>query len=132
MQDKVNYADGWNIVTGRELVDMISIKVIADGKEITRSRFAPHTLNPRLMDEKKMIAAGAYARIDNAYINEERYNLIKVADLTPEERDAFRAYNRQRAANRREHMTPAEREQLRKKWRNYWRKKHGHPDETPT
>jgi hypothetical protein len=73
VQDKVSYADGANIVTGREIVDYTTItlrdstgKTIATGKEI-------YCLNQK--SDAKGIAGGAVAKIGKAYLRQDNYNL---------------------------------------------------------
>lgn len=77
VQDKVSYADGYNIVTGREIVEYTEIyfydqagKVIARGNEMTM-------LHPKL--DAKMIEKGAVARVGDAYLPQENADLITAA-----------------------------------------------------
>lgn len=77
VQDKVAYADGHNIVIGREIYERTSItlydqagKRIAHGSEMT-------TLHPKL--DAKMIEKGAVARVGDAYLPQENVDLIKAA-----------------------------------------------------
>lgn len=76
VQDKVAYADGQKIVTGREIVEYTNInfydgkKLIASGKEI----------GPLVgSNAKQMAAQGAAARIGVAAISQDVVNQIKAA-----------------------------------------------------
>lgn len=76
VQDKVAYADGHNIVTGREIVEFTNIrfydgkKLIASGKEIR-----PMTGN----NVQKMAAQGAVAQIGTAAITQQVVDQIQAA-----------------------------------------------------
>ena len=80
VQDKVNFADGYNIVTGREIVEFTNIyfhdesgKVIASGKEIG-------PLNPKISgQDAKAQAAGRVARVNNVYLTQDVADQITVA-----------------------------------------------------
>lgn len=80
VQDKVAYADGYNIVTGREIVERTYItfrdqagKVLAQGREIAM-------VDPRFnKNAAAMIAKGAVARLGDAYISQELVDLINAA-----------------------------------------------------
>jgi len=75
VQDKVNYADGYNIVTGREIVDYTRITLRdATGKAIAQGQ-GVKAVNPRF-DDPKAIAAGAVAKIGSAYLRQEMYDLV--------------------------------------------------------
>lgn len=76
VQDKVSYADGYNIVTGREIVEFINIwfydaagKLLAHGRTMTM-------LSPKRPDHKDLIAKGAVARVGNAYLTRENADLV--------------------------------------------------------
>lgn len=76
VQDKVAYADGQNIVTGREIVEYQNInfydgkKLIASGKEIT----------PMIGgNAKQMAAQGAVAQIGKAAITQQVVDQIQAA-----------------------------------------------------
>ena len=74
VQDKVNYSDGYNIVTGREIVDYTNItlcdengKVITTGKEIG-------SLNSQF--DAKGIAGGAVGKVGKVYLRKETYDQV--------------------------------------------------------
>lgn len=79
VQDKVAYADGYNLVTGREVVERTSItlldgnKVIAKGSEIG-SLYPSISKTDRQMQEK-----GAVGRIGDAYLPANIIDQIKSA-----------------------------------------------------
>jgi len=75
-QDKVVYADGWNVNTGIETINTIKITIKINGKTVDHSD-APEICNPKYY--AKVIAQGAYARLGNGYITKERYNQIMAA-----------------------------------------------------
>ncbi len=73
VQDKVSYADGYNIVTGREIIEFTNIvirnnvgKILMDGKKITYPASIP----------AEMRSQGAVACIGNAYITQEIVSLV--------------------------------------------------------
>jgi len=74
VQDKINYADGYNITTGREIVDYTNItlrdvagKIIVTGKEL-------NSVNPKF--DVKGIAGGAIGKLDNVYLRQDMYDLV--------------------------------------------------------
>lgn len=79
VQDKVSYADGDNIVVGREIVEFTNITFCNEaGKVITRGK----EIGP-LMGSASNIAAmadrGAVARIGDAAVTQEVVDLINAA-----------------------------------------------------
>lgn len=77
VQDKVAYADGYNIVTGREIVEYTNItfynehgKVIAKGREIE-----PMSGN----NAAAMAAQGAVARVGEAAVSQQVVDQINAA-----------------------------------------------------
>ena len=81
VSDKIAYADGANINIGKETQDLTIIEMTADGKHITRSYHAPHILTRESYRNSfdKLTAAGAYARIGDAYVGKENYEAIMEA-----------------------------------------------------
>ena len=81
VRDNISYADGWNINLGKETVDRLEITVRINGKEVTRDYGKPCivTRNTHFKTYDKIKAAGGYAQIGNAYVNEENYNKVMTA-----------------------------------------------------
>ena len=77
-QDKMINADGDMINMGQETVESIYIEVQIDGKYTGRSYNAPRSIisDPAY---KAIVAKGAYARLGDAYITEELFNLVMAA-----------------------------------------------------
>jgi hypothetical protein len=74
VQDKVNYADGYNIVTGREIVDYTNI-TLRDENGVTLGKGSHLSgINPRF--DAKGIAGGAVAKLGNLYLRQEMYGLV--------------------------------------------------------
>jgi len=73
VQEKIGFADGWNINLGKETIDLTSIEVFVDGKFYTRSLGAPGLVDP------KFDKSGAYARLGDMYISQARYSEIMSA-----------------------------------------------------
>lgn len=77
VQDKVSYADGYNIVTGREVVEYTNFTFFNEsGKSIARGRDMT-MLHPKF--DAAMTAKGAAARIGDAYIRQEIADKINAA-----------------------------------------------------
>jgi hypothetical protein len=75
VQDKVNFADGYNIVTGREIVDYTTITLRDEtGKEMATGSSLRSNLSPRV--DANGIAAGAVGIIGNMYLRREMYDLV--------------------------------------------------------
>jgi hypothetical protein len=74
VNDKVSYADGFQVVTGREIIEITSIIISdASGKTlVSGSRL--DKLNQKT--DSKAIAAGAVAKLGNAYIMPALYEMI--------------------------------------------------------
>ena len=83
VSDKISYSDGWNINLGNET--LLSISVSVDSKHITSSAQEPRVLDARY--DKRGLAARAYARVGNLYINQARYEEIMavIAEMTTPE-----------------------------------------------
>ena len=81
VQDKIGYADGWNINLGKEIIDQTKINMYVDGKYQTGAYRAPEKLTPSQFDRSaaQYIAMGGYARLGDAIIKEARYNEIMAA-----------------------------------------------------
>ncbi len=73
VQDKTNYSDGFGIVTGREIVDITEITLL-DGNKVLTTGHSVKLLNQKY--DSKMIAAGAFARVGDAYLTKENYDLL--------------------------------------------------------
>jgi hypothetical protein len=76
VQDKVNFADGYNIIVGREIVEYTNItlrdatgKTLMTGNEIDTPKSIP----------AEMKAKGAVACIGNAYVTQEIVDLTATA-----------------------------------------------------
>lgn len=78
VRDKISYSDGWNINLGPETVDRLLIEVFADEKFITRSFNPPHKITKFDYSKRydELVSKGIYARVGDAFVNEERYNII--------------------------------------------------------
>jgi len=81
VQDKVSYADGYNITTGREIVEYTNItlrdetgKILATGKELSK-------LSPKF--DAKGIAGGAVGKLGKTYLRQEMYDQVAgvIADV---------------------------------------------------
>jgi len=91
VQDNIAYADGYNVNLGKKTEDILCIEVRADGKFLTRDSHGPEIITERFYRKnyKDLKAKGVYARLGDAYINEEQYNLLTAAiteidaELTP-------------------------------------------------
>ena len=77
VQDKIANLDGDKVNLGKETVDTTYIVLTVDGKFIARASSSPRQLDP--VGNKDLIAKGAHARLGDAYIAEELYNLITIA-----------------------------------------------------
>ena len=77
VQDKIANLDGDKVNLGKETVDITYIVLTVDGKFITRAYTSPRQLDP--VRDKDLIAKGVHARLGDAYIAEELYNLIIIA-----------------------------------------------------
>ena len=77
VQDRVAYADGWNIPLGRETVNHLDLVMKIDGTYKTNIYRKPTTLQGRGYAD--LIAKGAYAQLGSVYIGEENYNLVMAA-----------------------------------------------------
>lgn len=74
VQDKVNYSDGYNIVTGREIVEHTNITLRDEtGKTITTG---DHLSNVSPRFDAKAIEAGAVGKVGDAYLRQEMYDLV--------------------------------------------------------
>lgn len=78
VSNKTAYADGYNINTGKETVELTNITLRINGKVAASSIRAPHVLTRESYKNSydKLIAAGAYARLGDAYIGQKDYETI--------------------------------------------------------
>ena len=81
VQDNIAYADGWNVSLGKKTVDSLEITLHVAGRFITRDYAAPRIVIKAAYGANydKIKAAGGYAQLGKAYIDEERYNLVMAA-----------------------------------------------------
>jgi len=81
VRDNISYADGYNINLGKETFDALEVSVYVDGKWVTRGSCAPNVVTRQAYPSSydKIKAAGGYARLGDAYINEDSYNLVMTA-----------------------------------------------------
>jgi hypothetical protein len=88
VQDKTVNLDGDICNLGKETYDDIEITLIADGKVVEFSRYAPEVITETAYkrDYKQLRAKGAYAHLGNKYIGEDFYNAIMavIADVEAE------------------------------------------------
>jgi hypothetical protein len=74
VQDKVAYMDGYNLVSGREIVDYTNIVLRdATGKILTTGNCI-HNLTQKY--DSKAIAAGAVGQVGSAYLRQDMYDLV--------------------------------------------------------
>lgn len=80
VQDKVAYADGYNITTGREIVERTHITFRDQtGKPLARGNRI-EMVDPRFnRNAAELIAKGAVARLGDAYISQELADMIAAA-----------------------------------------------------
>ena len=78
VSDKIAYADGANINIGKETQDITTIEMTVNGKHVTRDYHAPHILTRESYRNSfdKLTAAGAYARLGDAYVGQVNYGQI--------------------------------------------------------
>jgi len=74
VQDKVNYADGYNIVTGRKIVEYTNITLRDENGKVLVTGDKLSALNPKY--DQKGIAGGAVAKLYNVYLRQEMYDTI--------------------------------------------------------
>jgi len=68
--DDIAYADGWNVKTGRRIVELTSITlVLPNGRRASGS-----SINK--VSDAKLIAKGGYARVGDAYVSQDAYEVI--------------------------------------------------------
>jgi hypothetical protein len=78
LEDKISYADGYNINVGQEAIDHLSIKVYVNGKFYTRSYSKPSLVNPKF--DRQAAQVGAYARLsDKMILSRKSYEEIMTA-----------------------------------------------------
>ena len=77
IQDRVAYADGWNVPLGRETVNDLDLVMKIDGKHKTSDYHKPSVLTGRGYAD--MIAKGAYAQMGSTLIAKDKYELIMAA-----------------------------------------------------
>lgn len=74
VQDKVNYADGYNIVTGREIIDITTITLQdAAGKTIANGN---HLMSVSQRFDAQPIKDGAVGKIGNVYLRQDTYDIV--------------------------------------------------------
>ncbi len=79
VRDNISYADGYNINLGKETFDALKINIYVDNKWVTRSNRAPSVVTRQAPNYDKIKAAGGYARLGSAYINEDGYKMVTTA-----------------------------------------------------
>ena len=82
--DKMVNADGDMVNTGKEIVNRISLEMTVNGKFQTRDTSRPVILTGKAY--AKHVAAGAYARLGDAYVSKQVYDEIisAIASATAE------------------------------------------------
>lgn len=88
VEDKIVNLDGDICNLGKEAYDAIEITIMADGKVIEFSRYAPEKITKTAYGRHydQLRAKGAYARLSDKYIGEDFYNAIMavIADTEAE------------------------------------------------
>lgn len=80
VQDKTVDADGQTINLGKETYESMMIKLYKDGELIEESRYAPSKITrTHYRDYDKIVAAGAYARFGDKFVNKTIYDKIMEA-----------------------------------------------------
>ncbi|HQE11082.1 MAG TPA: hypothetical protein PLN60_11330 [Bacillota bacterium] len=79
VRDNISYADGYNVNLGKETFDALKINIYVDNKWVTRSNRAPSVVTRQAPSYDKIKAAGGYARLGSAYINEDGYKMVTTA-----------------------------------------------------
>ena len=81
IKDNVAYADGWNVNLGKKTVDSLEIEMYVNGKLTARASREPNVIEERFYGNSyaELKAAGAYARLGDAYITEKQYSRIMAA-----------------------------------------------------
>ena len=74
VQNKVAYADGANIVTGREIVEYTNITLRDETGKIIMTGCHLSDVSPKF--DAKAFAAGAVGKLGNAYLRQEMYDLV--------------------------------------------------------
>ena len=74
VQDKVNYSDGYNVVTGREVIDSTVITLRDVNGKLVSSGNSVRILNAKI--DAKGIAGGAVGKIGSAYLSQKTSDLI--------------------------------------------------------
>lgn len=93
--------------------------------------------NPGLSDAARAKNSEAHKHSGPLAEAIERLKHGKMADLSPEQADAYRAYTRENQRRLRANMTSAQKEVRRQQWRDFARRKYGYqprltPKPTPT
>lgn len=82
VRDNISYADGWNVNLGKETVERLEVVLKVNGREVTEDNHKPIVVTKKNYSPQgyeKIKAAGGYAQLGKAYIDEERYNLVMAA-----------------------------------------------------
>lgn len=81
VQDKVSYADGYNLVVGREIVEYTNIRLCdANNKILGQSdRISPLYPQIKGSNDGKAMEQGAVGKIGNVYIRQEMADIIAAA-----------------------------------------------------
>lgn len=105
-----------------------SAAAIGAASRITRRREVAEGRwrNPGLTPEARAINSRPHKHTGALASAIERLRHGHVADLTPEEAEAHRAYRRTQGAAWRAGFTADQRSHWRSRWRAYWRKRHPH------
>lgn len=74
VQDEVSYADGYNIVIGREVVEYTKITLLDETGKTLDTAYEISKLNPKF--DAKGIAGGAVAKVGRVYLRKEMYDLV--------------------------------------------------------
>lgn len=86
--DNIAYADGANVTLGKRTSEEIGIIITVDGKVAMTATEAPDVLTKEhySVTYDSLVAQGAYARLGNAYVNKESYELIMdaIAEINAE------------------------------------------------
>lgn len=87
MREEIAYADGWNVPLGKKPFEFLEIELSVAGKCLVVTHTKPSKLDKKFYrNYDELIAKGAYARLGDAYINQESYELITnaIAEATAE------------------------------------------------
>jgi hypothetical protein len=74
VQDKIAYLDGYNLPSGREIVDITNITLRDETGKIIVTDHELSKVYP--MFDAKGIAGGAVAKLGNVYLRQDMYDLV--------------------------------------------------------